>query len=319
MRILFMGTPDFAVPILETLSQKHQVLAVVTQPDRPKGRGHGVMFSPVKTCALSLGLPVLQPEQVREDSFIEAITALHADIYVVVAYGQFLPTRILQIPPLGCINIHASLLPRYRGAAPMQHAILNGDTVTGVTIMYMAKGMDTGDMVLKMPISIEQSDRFADVHDKMAALSCECIIEALAQIKAGVAVREPQNPEAVTYAPILRKEDGRINWNHSTAHIINQMRALDPWPGTYTYHEGQVIKLWDYLPWENKPDGTTLELIGREPGEVLEAGSHLLVKTGDGALAITELQGQGGKRMCTEDYLRGRPIAVGAILGGEEK
>jgi len=313
-----MGTPDFAVPVLETLAQKHQVLAVVTQPDRPKGRGHGVMFSPVKERALSLGLPILQPEKVREDNFIETITALKADIFVVVAYGQLLPLRILQIPPLGCVNIHASLLPKYRGAAPMQRAILNGDEVTGVTIMFMAKGMDTGDMLLKKPINIEKDDRFADVHDKMAALSCECIIEALKQIEAGSAVREPQNPEEATYAPMLKKEDGRIDWNSSTVQIINQIRALDPWPGTYTYYEGQVIKIWDYLPLEDAADGTGLvtdgDLKGHTPGEVLEAGSHLLVKTSDGVLAITELQGQGSKRMRVGDYLRGRPIAVGTRL-----
>ena len=308
MRILFMGTPDFAVPILKTLAQKYQVLAAVTQPDRPKGRGRGVMFSPVKECALSLGLPVLQPEKAREDNFIETITALEADVFVVVAYGQILPTRILQIPPLGCINIHASLLPRYRGAAPMQRAILNGDPVTGITVIYMDKGIDTGDMILKKSLPIEESDRFVDVHDKMAALSCECIVRALEQIKAGTAVREPQNPEEATYAPVLKKEDGRINWNCTTTRIINQMRALDPWPGTYTYHEGQVLKIWDCVSWEgSKPDA--------KPGEVLEAKEHLLVKTGDGALSITELQGQGGKRMRSEDYLRGRGIAVGTVLG----
>jgi len=307
MKILFMGTPDFAVPILETLSKEHQVLAVVTQPDRPKGRGHGVVFSPVKEYALSLGMPVLQPEKVRNDAFVEEITALGADIFVVVAYGQLLPPRILQIPPLGCINIHASLLPHYRGAAPMQRAILNGDTVTGVTIMYMAKGMDTGDMILKKTMPIEESDRFADVHDKMAVLSCEYIVEALAQVEAGTAAREPQNDEEATYAPMLTKEEGRVDWSGSTARIINQVRALDPWPGTYTSYEGQVLKIWECIPWDGDiPDA--------KPGEVLESGVHLLVKTGDGALSVTEIQGQGSKRMSAGDYLRGRPIEIGTVL-----
>ncbi|MCL2398822.1 MAG: methionyl-tRNA formyltransferase [Defluviitaleaceae bacterium] len=308
MKILFMGTPDFAVPILDTLSKKHQIVAVATQPDRPKGRGKGMAFSPVKEYALSLSLPVLQPEKVKDDAFVEKITALGADIFVVVAYGQILPSYILQIPPLGCINIHASLLPKYRGAAPMQRAILNGDKVTGITIMYMDKGMDTGDMILKKNLDIEDSDRFANIHDKMSTLSCECIIEALDQIAAGTAVRVPQNNEEATYAPMLTKEDGLINWKKSTSQIINQVRALDPWPGTYTYYDGQMLKVWDCAFYEKIASDA-------QPGEVIENGSHLAVKTGDGILSITMVQGQGGKRMSTADYLRGRAIDVGKVLG----
>ena len=308
MRILFMGTPDFAVPILKTLVENHEVLSVVTQPDRPKGRGRGVVFSAVKEYALSLDLPILQPEKVRDNSFVEAITALKADIFVVVAYGQILPAHILQIPPLGCVNIHASLLPKYRGAAPMQRVILDGDTITGVTIMYMNKGMDTGDMILKKSMPIKESDRFADVHDKMALLSCECIIEALDAIEAGTAPREPQNHKDATYAPMLTKEDGLIDWGGSSSRIVNQVRALDPWPGTYTYHEKQVLKIWDCAPWDKAvPDA--------EPGEVLETRDHLLIKTGNGALSVTTVQGQGGKRMKAADYLRGHAVAVGTVLG----
>ena len=228
MRILFMGTPDFAVPILETLAKHHDVLSVVCQPDRPKGRGKSVIFPPIKEKALELGLDVLQPEKVRgNDSFVEEITALEADIFVVVAYGQILPPRILRIPPLGCVNIHASLLPKYRGAAPMQRAILNGDKDTGVTIMYMDKGMDTGDMILKKSIPIEENDRFANVHDKMAELSCECILEALKLIEAGNAPREAQNHEEATYAPMLAKEEGLINWSDSSEKIANQVKSRD--------------------------------------------------------------------------------------------
>ena len=303
-----MGTPDFAVPILETLLKNHQIVAVVTQPDRPKGRGKSMMFSPIKEYALSLSLPILQPEKVRDDAFIQEITALGADVFVVVAYGQILPTNILQIPPLGCINIHASLLPKYRGASPMHRAILNGDKVTGVTIMYMDKGMDTGDMILKKTLNIEDNDRFADVHNKMADLSCECIIEALDQIESGTAIREPQNNEEATYAPMLTKEDGLINWNNPTLTIINQVRALDPWPGTYTYLDGQVLKIWDCAFSEKSVSEV-------KPGEVIESGTNLLVKTIDGALSITMVQGQGGKRMSAADYLRGRAIGVGKVLG----
>jgi len=301
-----MGTPDFAVPILDSLAKHHEVLAAVCQPDRPKGRGQNMIFPPVKEKALEFGLHVLQPEKVRgNDSFVEEITALEADIFVVVAYGQILPPRILRIPPKGCVNIHASLLPKYRGAAPMQRAILNGDKETGVTIQYMDKGMDTGDMLLKKALPIEKSDRFADIHDKMMHLSCECILDALELIEAGNAPREPQNHDEATYAPMLAKEEGLINWYDSSEKIFNQVRALDPWPGTFTHYNGQVLKIWE-CSYE-----TSIDAI---PGTVLEADKHLLVKTGDGALSITMLQGQGSKKMNAADYLRGRSIEVGAVL-----
>ena len=309
MRILFMGTPEFAVPILQTLAKHHEIAAVVTQPDRPKGRGHGVVFSPVKEYALSIDLPVFQPEKVKSEDVVNRLAEFKADVFVVVAYGQILPASILQIPPLGCINIHASLLPKYRGAAPMQWVILNGEKVTGITIMYMDKGMDTGDMILKKELPIENSDRFKDVHDKMAALSCECIIEALEQIEAGTAPREVQNHDEATYAPMLKKENGLIHWNTSTATIINQVRALDPWPGTFTYYDEQVLKIWECISW------TAPAARDAKPGEVLESDKHLLVKTKDGALCCTVVQGQGGKRMSAVDYLRGRSIPVGTVLG----
>jgi len=292
MKIVFMGTPQFAVPILQTLANsKHKVLSAVTQPDRPKGRGHGVVFSPVKDYAISQNIPVMQPEKVRgNEAFKEEITALGADVFVVVAYGQILPQSILDIPALGCVNIHASLLPKYRGAAPMQHAILNGETETGITIMYMDKGMDTGDMILKKTLAIEATDRFEDVHNKMAEISCECIMEALAQIEAGTAARKPQNNEEATYAPMLKKQDGKIDWNRNTNEIINQIRALDPWPGTYTEIDGQILKIWEAIACDEATD------------------KGLIFKTGDGALEVTELQAQGGKRMKTADYLRGRAV-----------
>ena len=313
MRLLFMGTPDFAVPILKTLAKNHEVLAVVTQPDRPKGRGHGVMFSPVKEYAVTMGVPVFQPLKVRGDeNFIEDITALKADVFVVVAYGQILPEQILNIPSLGCINIHASLLPKYRGAAPMQYSILNGDDVTGVTIMYMDKGMDTGDMIFKKELPISHTDKLIDVHDKMSDMSCECILEALKQIEAGTAKREPQNNEEATYAPMLKKDDGLIDWQNPTSKILNQVRALDPWPGTFTYYDKQPLKIWECKSY-NEPVSEALSEV--KPGEVLESDKHLLVKTGDGALSITVLQGQGGKRMQAADYLRGKPIPVKTILG----
>jgi len=305
MRMIFMGTPEFAVPILEKLADGHDVAAVVTQPDRPKGRGRGVTFSPVKELALRLGIEVLQPEKVRDEEFIEKITALGASVFVVVAYGQILPPRILRIPSLGCVNIHASLLPKYRGAAPMQHVILNGETETGITIMYMDKGMDTGDMILKRTQPVGHTDRLTDLHDKMAALSCECITEALALIEAGTAPRVPQDHSEATYAPMLRKEDGKVDWHSPSEKIVNQVRALDPWPGTYS----GALKIWVCEACADDSDA--------KPGEVIQSDSNLLVKTGSGALLITELQAQGSKRMKAADYLRGRPIPPGTILGGE--
>lgn len=314
MKILFMGTPEFAVPILKVLEESHEVLAVVTQPDRPKGRGQGVVLSAVKEYALERGLTILQPDKVRKnDEFAETLTALGADIFVVVAYGQILPERILKIPPLGCVNIHASLLPKYRGAAPMQRAILAGETVTGVTIMYMDKGMDTGDMILKRDMPIGEADRFADVHDKMAELSCACILEAIKMIGAGTAPREPQDHDNATYAPMLKKEEGLIDWNGPAERIVNQVRALDPWPGTYTYIDGQMLKIWECSAW----DGEVSD--GAAPGEVLEAKGSLLVMAGDKAVSLSVVQGQGGKRMNAGDYLRGRSVVVGDILGGAQQ
>jgi len=306
MKIIFMGTPDFALSALKKINEGHEITAVVTQPDRPKGRGKGVAFSPVKDCALALGLPVLQPEKIRDAAFISLLKTYEADAYVVVAYGQMLPQAVLDIPPKGCINIHASLLPKYRGAAPMQRAILNGDEETGISIMYMDKGMDTGDVILSKSLAIGQSDRFTDLHEKMTLLSADCIAEALDLIAAGRAERSPQDNNLASYAPMLRKEDGRINWENSSKTIYNQVRALDPWPGTYSSYKGKVLKIWD------------CDVSGQHtaalPGEILAADDKLLVKTGDGALSVTVVQGEGGKRMAVSDYLRGRKMEAGDFL-----
>jgi len=309
MRIVFMGTPDFAVPVLKILSENYTIEAVVTQPDRAKGRRGGVQFPPVKELALSLGKPILQPEKVRDEGFIAELKSFDADIFVVVAYGQIVPKEVLLIPPLGCVNIHASILPKYRGAAPMQRAILNGDSETGVTIMYMDEGMDTGDMIYQERIAIEESDIFADLQSKMMTLSCECIIKALGQIESGTAAREQQDNTKATYAPMLTKEDGLINWNSPTSKILNQVRALDPWPGTYCNYQGQVLKVW------GAAKGSEIGSSNTVPGQIIESGTGLLIKTADSAVSITEVQGAGGKRMSIADYLRGHPIPAGTVLG----
>jgi len=307
MEIVFMGTPVFSVPILESLARAHNVTAVVTQPDRPVGRGKAMQYSAVKNCALQLGLPVLQPERLRGPEVAAQLAAIPAQVFVVVAYGQLLPPRVLRIPPLGCINIHASLLPQYRGAAPMQRAIMDGQTQTGVTIMHMDKGMDTGDAVLSKVLPIAPGHRFTDVHDGMAQLSCACILEALAQLEAGTATRQPQDHAAATYAPMLTKEDGCLDWQRPAAALYNQVRALDPWPGTYTTYGGQMLKVWDLFPCGTE---TTAP-----PGTVLESETCLRVATGSGTVCITVLQGPGTKRMPAADYLRGRCIPVGTMLG----
>lgn len=311
MKVIFMGTPDFSVPVLQTLLDTHTVAAVVTQPDRPKGRGHAVAFPPVKEQALLHGVPVLQPETLRDKAVQAVLRAYAADVFVVAAYGLFLPMKLLDMPVYGCVNVHASLLPKYRGAAPMQYAIMNGETVTGITMMYMARGMDTGDIILQRELTIGPDERFPSLHDRMAALGGQCTAEALSQIEKGTAERRPQHEEAVTYAAMITKDDGHIDWSHPTRRIINLTRALDPWPGPYTVLEGQALKIWVCQPapanplYETTPAGTVI---------AVEAKHGFMVKTGDGAVWVTEVQSGGGKRMKAADYLRGHPLPIGTVL-----
>ncbi len=304
IKIIFMGTPDFAVPVFNSLiNAGHEVCAVVTQPDRPKGRGHSVQYPPVKEAALKAGVPVHQPQLLRGNKEFRAVLkSYNADIFVVAAYGLLLTRKILEMPPLGCVNVHASLLPKYRGASPIHHALLNGDEITGITVMYMARGLDTGDMILKRELKINPDERFPELHDRMAALGGECITDALNQIANGTAKRVPQDDALSSYSPLIKKEDGQINWEWPSERIINLTRALDPWPGTYAVLNGQPLKIWrceiakDFLP-------------GAEtvPGDVLYADARhgIIVRTGDGAVIITEVQPAGGKRMKAADYLKG--------------
>jgi len=318
-----MGTPEFAVPTLQQLLTHHEVLAVCTQPDRPAGRGHKMNMSPIKTLALSAGVKVLQPETLRVkkspvgDAAIQInndaikirdyLAKLGADIFVVAAYGLILPKAVLDIPTLGCVNVHASLLPKYRGASPIHSAIKNGETTTGITIMHMDVGLDTGDMILQRELAIGPEERAQSLHDRMASLGGECIVEALAQLEAGTAARIPQSDTASTYAPMIQKSDALIDWGWPTAQIINLTRAFDPWPGPYTMLNGEVLKIWQ----AEKADITE----NVPPGTVLTADPSLLVRTGDSAVRVLEIQAPGGKRMSAKDYLRGREIRVGEILG----
>ncbi len=310
MNVVFMGTPDFAVPTLEMLIEEgHTISAVVTQPDKPKGRGKKSSMPPIKEVAVKHDLPVLQPERIRGDeSFFEHIQSLNPDVIVVVAFGQILPESILNIPKFGCINIHGSLLPKYRGAAPIQWSILNEEPKTGVTIMYMDKGMDTGDMLLKKEMLIDKLDTYETLHDKMKRVGSEALKEAWPLIVAGGKGREKQDNESATYAPLIEKRMGEINWHERTGHIDAKIRGLNPWPGGYTYYKGEVMKVWKALP--NKDVHTA------EPGTILEVSKEgLVVKTLDGCLLIQEIQMPNKKRMPVSEYIKGNALEVGTLLG----
>lgn len=308
MKILFMGTPEFAVPSLEKLMEKHEVVAVVTQPDKPKGRGKKMLFPPVKEAALLHGIPVLQPEKVRDAEFIEELRSYKADAIAVVAFGQILPEQILQIPQYGCINVHGSLLPKYRGAAPMQWAVINGETETGITTMYMAKGLDSGDMLLKESVPILLEDTYGTVHDKMMEVGADLLIKTLTGLENGTLQRKEQDHEQSTYAPMITKETGHINWSDSSANILNLIRGLDPVPNAYVLYGEEVLKIWRATSANtqssNEPEGTILRIEKK----------GFVVKTGDGGLLITEVQARGGKRMPTDAYLRGHKLEIGVIL-----
>jgi len=316
VKIIFMGTPAFAVPSLKALIDHHEVVAVCTQPDRPAGRGHKLQPSPVKVAALEHGIPVLQPMTFKLELSQEIRAQLKnygADIFVVAAYGLLLPKGILNMPRFGCINVHASLLPKYRGASPIHAALLNGDTETGITIMQMDTGIDTGDMILKESIPIHPEDRFLTIHDKLAELGGKLTLEALAQIEKGTAPRTPQDESLSSHAPLIQKSDGQINWARTTTEIINQCRALDLWPGCYSIYEENPLKIREI---KGLAKTSKSENEDAPPGTILEADPTIgiLVKTGDGTALITEIQAHGSKRMPAIDYLRGRRINVGRVL-----
>ena len=311
MNIVFMGTPDFAVPTLEMLiGEGHTIQAVVTQPDKPKGRGKKESMPPVKEVALAHDLPVLQPECIRGDEdFYNHIQSLNPDVIVVVAFGQILPESILAIPKYGCINIHGSLLPKYRGAAPIQWSIIKEEAVTGVTIMYMDKGMDTGDMLLKKEIEITAEDTYKSLHDKMCVIGAQTLKEAFPLILNNGEGRTPQNHDEATYAPPLQKSQGEIKWSMPSATIDALIRGLNPWPGGYTYYKGDVMKVWlaEVVTGETKEEA---------PGTVLQVDKNgIMVRTQDGALCIKEIQMPNKKRMPVSEYIKGNTIEVGTLLG----
>lgn len=309
MRVIFMGTPDFAVPSLRALAEAdYELVAVVTQPDRPKGRGKKNTSPPVKEAAVSLKIPILQPAKIKDPDFICTLRDLSPDVIVVVAYGRILPKDILTLPEYGCINVHASLLPKYRGAAPIHWAVINGEVLTGITTMFMDEGLDTGDMILREAVPIHVDDNVGVLHDRLAVLGAELLIKTLGLLRCGCAARLPQTGES-SYAPMLKAEDELILWDKPAGDIYNQIRGMDPWPGARTTLHGKVLKIWRAQLLE----GNGSALI---PGQIISAGSDgIIIQAGKGWLKINELQLQGAKRLCSADFLRGTPLIVGTVLG----
>lgn len=303
LRTIFMGTPDFAVPCLHVLLERTDVALVITQPDRPKGRGQKLFPSPVKSRALEAGVPVFQPRKLREEAAIEEVRRIAPDLIVVVAYGQILPKVVLDIPLHGCINVHASLLPKYRGAAPMQWAILNGETETGVTTMCMDAGLDTGDMLLAEKLDIAPDMTAAQLHDAMMPLGASVLEKTLDALEAGTLVRKIQDDAASTYASMLKKEMGLIDWNRDARTLHNQVRGLNSWPGAYArLASGDVLKIWRTRLAQVPPECAEKN----SPGDIIGyAADGCYVKTGDGVLEILEVQPPNKKRMSAVDYIRG--------------
>ncbi len=310
MKVLFMGTPDFAAVTLEQLiSSKHELLGVVTQPDKQKGRKQELTFSPVKELAVKHNIPVFQPVKAKDPEFLELVRTMAPQVIVVAAFGQILPKALLDIPPYGCINVHGSLLPKYRGAAPIQYSIIDGEAQTGITIMYMDVGIDTGDIILQAKLPIAENETGGSLFDKMAVLGADLLLEALQQLEEGRAVRIPQDNEKATYVKILSKEMGLIDFRQPAVKLERLIRGLNPWPSAYTSLSGKTLKLWE-------ADVETLNNPAVLPGEIVEVRKDsLVVATGDGALVVKELQLEGKKRMTAEAFLRGYSIAVGTILG----
>lgn len=309
MKVIFMGTPDFAVGTLEAIIEAgHEVLLVVTQPDKPKGRSGALQFPPVKECAVAHGIEVFQPTKIRLEENVEFLSKYDADIFVVAAFGQILPKSILDMPKYGCINVHASLLPKYRGAAPIQWAVINGDPVTGVTIQQMDIGVDTGDIIVTKELAIEDDETGGGLFDKLAVVGAQGCLEAMEQIANGTATRTPQNHEEATHVSMISKEFGNIDWNKAAVEIERLIRGLNPWPSAYTKLDGKTFKIWKAKVVEGDADAA--------PGTVIRVEkSAMVVQTGVGALSLIEVQLEGKKRMDADAFLRGYGVEVGSKLG----
>ncbi len=311
MRIIFMGTPQFALNSLQLLLEKgEKVVAVVTQPDRPRGRGRVITPSPIKAFAHDKGLLVYQPKDLRSSTAFARLAALEPDLIVVVAYGRILPREILGLPAKGCINLHASLLPRYRGAAPIQWALLEGERMTGVTTMYVSEALDEGDIIMQSEVPILSMDTFGSLHDKLAHIGAKLLLNTIARIRSGTALRIPQPQKGVSFAPPLKRCHEILDWSRKARDLWFQVRALSPRPGATTYWQNSILKVWEVFPGEER------DLKGKW-GEVVAVDKQdgIFVKTGGGLLHLKELQPAGKQKMSASDFARGYGIEPGAIFG----
>lgn len=313
MKVVFMGTPDFAVGALQAIIDAgHDVVLVVTQPDKEKGRGKEVQFSPVKQCAIKNNIEVFQPARIKEADAVNKLRGYGADIFVVAAFGQIVSQEILDMPRFGCVNIHASLLPKLRGAAPIQWSVLNGDKTSGVTIMQMNAGVDTGDILMQKEIELAADETGASLFDRLAVLGSEAIVEALPMIERGELKAIPQDHSISTHAAMLTKSMGCIDWNWDAARIERYVRGLNSWPSAYTYIGGKSLKIWE------SSLATDISAKGMQPGQVADVNkTSICVACGEGVLRITSVQLEGKKRMDVQAFLLGYPVKVGDKLGNE--
>lgn len=308
MRIVFMGTPTFAVPSLRTLiAEGYEIVAVVSQPDRPKGRKKVLTPPPVKEAAIELGLPVLQPERMRSKEAVAELASYEPDLIVTAAYGQILPKAVLDLPKHGCINVHGSLLPKYRGGAPIQRSIINGESETGVTIMYMAEGLDTGDMISRVVVPITSEDTSGTMFEKLSLAGAELLKDTLPALLKGELTITPQNESEATYAPNLNREDERIDWNRSAVEVFNQVRGLSPMAGAFTYLNNEVFKIWECEPLDSSSDAAS--------GTIIEAARDgIIVQAGQGQVRLKQIQPAGKRMMNVADWLQGARAIVGVQL-----
>lgn len=308
LSIIFMGTSAFAVPVLRSLFDHYQLIAVVTQPDRPRGRGQGLSMSKVKESALGLNIPVLQPERVRDPAFVDEIGSLKPRLIVVVAYGQILPGALLKVPEMGCINVHASLLPKYRGAAPINRAIAQGESKTGVTTILMDEGMDTGPILLSRAVPIDPTDTAPSLQERLAEVGAEIIVETIRGLEEGNIRPVVQDPSQATYAPPFKKEDGWMDWSQPADALQRRIRALNPWPGTFTRLGGKTLKIFSAQV-DETPHSLT-------PGCVVDVEREgIRVTTGRGHLILKEIQMEGKRRLSVQEFLLGHAVEPGMILG----
>lgn len=314
LRVVFLGTPEFAVPSLQAVLEESDVVAVISQPDRPKGRGRRVSAPPVAEVAKARGVRLLQPERLRSPEVVGMLRALAPDVHVTVAYGKIIPRDVLEIPPRGSINLHPSLLPKYRGASPIVSAILNGETETGITIMYQSMELDAGDLILQRRVPIRAEDTARTLEHRLALIGASALIEALHLIAAGQAPRTPQDHAAATFTAKLEKEHGRIDWARPARSLVNLVRAMDPWPSAYTTHRGRLLKVWAAIEADMPPGAVP----GGDPGRVLDVrpGGGIVVAAGEGALRLLEVQPEDKRRMNGDDYARGARLVPGERLGG---